>query len=672
MATTVARSIGNIVGNVFDAGTASGTAGTAIVTFSGTVPYNMSEGDKLTLDIAGVAEVVYVLSRDSASQITAQTNLVNTHSAVTFKDERAYSDATSWEAGQSGDLTLATGNDTIQKGVCYKDVTDFTDRVLISGSTTDSTHFMWLTTEFRQRHNGTAGVGVTFNPSVNSHAFELDDDFTLVEWIEVTGWTGNSSEAFRVRGDNCTISHVVAHDGTALNSDGVYIGANNITLNVENSIFYDIERTSIMIQSFQNVTVNVRNVTVHNCAITTSDNTPALGYDRNVSRDNTGSIMNLFNVYVHEAGGDRAIAIGTNPGKEGAFGGDFVITEDDTADDDFNGFTFPNNKINKSEANQFVNVGVGTEDFHLKEGADCIGFAADLGTTANFDIDNFDRDAEGVTWDCGADQFYRSTKSILLDGANERVQMGDVHNFERTDPFSLSIWFKTTDTGSAMRIMGNRKFSGTRRGYSIRIRPNQTKFLCFLTSTDNTNEAQVSFAWGATTFNDGNWHHAVMTYDGSSTAAGIKCYGDNVSLTPTVDSDNLSATIVDTEDFTIGNENSRFLDGNVDEGTVWKRELSVSEVNKVYNGGCPNDPNGHSAKVDLLSWWPLGENDTFPTATDKISGGFDGTYTNMEVGDIVDDVPCPPPPAPAIPAISAVIGTTFNDSFNTTFNQPFN
>ena len=50
----------------------------------------------------------------------------------------------------------------------------------------------------------------------------------------------------------------------------------------------------------------------------------------------------------------------------------------------------------------------GSEDLHLKAGADAIDAGTDLGTTptgVNYDIDGRDRDAEGDVWDIGADEY---------------------------------------------------------------------------------------------------------------------------------------------------------------------------------------------------------------------------------------------------------------------------
>jgi len=63
---------------------------------------------------------------------------------------------------------------------------------------------------------------------------------------------------------------------------------------------------------------------------------------------------------------------------------------------------------NKTSANQFVSTVGGSEDLHLKAGADAIDAGTDLVTTptgVNIDIDGRDRDAEGDTWDIGAHEY---------------------------------------------------------------------------------------------------------------------------------------------------------------------------------------------------------------------------------------------------------------------------
>ena len=70
----------------------------------------------------------------------------------------------------------------------------------------------------------------------------------------------------------------------------------------------------------------------------------------------------------------------------------------------------------KTATNQFVSIVGGSEDLHLKTGADAIDAGTDLGTTptgVNIDIDGRDRDLEGDTWDIGADEFVSAASTQM-------------------------------------------------------------------------------------------------------------------------------------------------------------------------------------------------------------------------------------------------------------------
>lgn len=73
--------------------------------------------------------------------------------------------------------------------------------------------------------------------------------------------------------------------------------------------------------------------------------------------------------------------------------------------------------------------------------------------------------------------------------------------------------------------------------------------------------ALVSYASpGGKLVNDDNWHHVVVTYDGSSTAAGLNLYIDGEQQAVTRPVDNLTATVIPGVNWRIGSRNgSNFL-----------------------------------------------------------------------------------------------------------------
>ncbi len=236
----------------------------------------------------------------------------------------------------------------------------------------------------------------------------------------------------------------------------------------------------------------------------------------------------------------------------------------------------------------------------------------------------------------GSEQF--SEKSLLFDGVNEYVGIGDVTElkFERTDPFSISCWFKTTSVAGGY-VVNKRENGAPNRGYAIFI--STTGEVEVLIQNQSTNRIYVETT--AAGFNDGVWHNAIMTYDGSSNASGVSIYVDGNSEALNTNDNTLSATIDSTAIFSLGSANgaSNFFDGSLDDAAVYNKELSAAEVSTIFNGGRPPDLRTTGPTVNLVGYWRMGDDATFPAIPDDSTNSNDGTMTNMESGDIVDDAP---------------------------------
>ena len=218
---------------------------------------------------------------------------------------------------------------------------------------------------------------------------------------------------------------------------------------------------------------------------------------------------------------------------------------------------------------------------------------------------------------------FTNTKSILLDGVDDFVTMGDALDFERTSAFSISAWVKRGSTGVNDTIASKMESSGSYRGYFLYI--TSSNKIRFILRNVNTTSNRL-FVDSTSSITSGNWNHILVTYDGSSSGSGVKIYINGVSDTVTT-SGTLSATILNSSPFNIGarNGNSLFATATIDEVSVFNSELSSSDVTSIYNGGVPND----ISSLSPLSWWRCGDGDTAPTLTDNGSGGNNGTMTNF-------------------------------------------
>ena len=238
---------------------------------------------------------------------------------------------------------------------------------------------------------------------------------------------------------------------------------------------------------------------------------------------------------------------------------------------------------------------------------------------------------------------YLNSFSTVFDGVDETATIGDVAalKFIQTDPFSLSIWFKTTSTANNMTMLGKKLHSGMARpGYQLQL-SKIDEIMVEITNTRNTNEILIEYDHVANLFRDGEWHHALFTYDGSTNASGVVLYIDNVVQAPTVVNDNLSASIDGTGSAAIASQNgvNQMFDGNLEEPSIWDKALSVAEVSEVFNTGTPDDLGQHSATANLVGWWRCGDRDPFPTMIDNSTNSNDATMQDMELADFVLDVP---------------------------------
>ncbi|MEK6860865.1 MAG: LamG domain-containing protein, partial [Nanoarchaeota archaeon] len=183
-----------------------------------------------------------------------------------------------------------------------------------------------------------------------------------------------------------------------------------------------------------------------------------------------------------------------------------------------------------------------------------------------------------------------------INSNNTSVEFGKhTYDFERTDKYSFSAWVKlpTGDAGTRT-IIAKSATSGDpnmpNRGYSFdAITGGGNHKIRFVLSNTSTNRVYVDTVQA---INDNTWYFLTLTYDGSSTAAGVKIYVSGSSYKTTVVEDTLTNTTKTSESgsFAVGalidrahNVGSVFS-GSIDEVSVWKnRVLTPSEVITIYN-----------------------------------------------------------------------------------------
>ena len=224
---------------------------------------------------------------------------------------------------------------------------------------------------------------------------------------------------------------------------------------------------------------------------------------------------------------------------------------------------------------------------------------------------------------------FSNTKSIELDGIDDYVNVGS-SSLGITSAISVSAWVKipTSNTGGGgtniQMIVCEDTTSGGQRNWLLSWRGTGYNYFSF--SIWHTNLTNTSINSTGITPNDGQWHHLLGTFDGSTGTNGMKFYIDGV-LNGQKTATSTGINSFSSSEPTIGaitNGTARILEGNIDEVAIWNSDQSANATT-IYNSGRPND----ISSLSPLSWWRCGDGDTAPTLTDNGSGGNDGTMTNF-------------------------------------------
>lgn len=192
--------------------------------------------------------------------------------------------------------------------------------------------------------------------------------------------------------------------------------------------------------------------------------------------------------------------------------------------------------------------------------------------------------AGGGTWQSSC----KLNACLYFDGSVQYVNMSNTSfNFERTDAFSVDMWIKTNQVTGFGSLFGKVNMDDTRRGYALGIMNDGEDLSFILTSDKDTNDLIQVKTTLASQINDNDWHHVVVTYDGSSTADGVDIWVDNNNETLTVIYDSLASTIQTEKDLQISGRDYdwNMYNGMIDEMVVYDYVLSEENISERWNGG---------------------------------------------------------------------------------------
>jgi hypothetical protein len=340
---------------------------------------------------------------------------------------RTYDDVVEWEAGLNNSNFYSANDDLT--GWMHSD-SDFDEENVIFNYTSTTYDSIKLTVNEDDRQHGIEGqTGKVVNkPNANpggstASIYNLSIDNFTIEWIEIDMssssstsiviQTGTSNTQARI---NAVIQHLLIHSwGTNQTGDPMQAimlrGGSGGYQHIFNCICYDFQESDDHVTAFNfnqsRATVKCYNNTSYDMTVTTRTDKYASGYLW--STNGTINIKNCIAIDSENTAGGGTAAYSVDFRRfSGSDDCDFCLSSDSTAD------TYGTNaQINKTAANTFETPG---SDMRIKSDSDAAENGTDLGTDANIDISEFDRNGVDVSWDIGAYQVTR-TASVSAGAA---------------------------------------------------------------------------------------------------------------------------------------------------------------------------------------------------------------------------------------------------------------
>ncbi|MDI6603477.1 MAG: LamG domain-containing protein, partial [Patescibacteria group bacterium] len=162
---------------------------------------------------------------------------------------------------------------------------------------------------------------------------------------------------------------------------------------------------------------------------------------------------------------------------------------------------------------------------------------------------------------------------------------------------TLEVWIKTSSTKSNQYILASGICSSGSHGVGLGIYNGKA----FFQSMKGSGSRFTLFS--SVFVNNGNWHHIVGTWDGTTAANGVKLYVDGVLETQ--GTANAVETVNPTYNLCFGQSPectgyNYWFDGLIDEVAIYNRALSAEEIKQHYEAGSPAETSFYrSPRFDL-------------------------------------------------------------------------
>ncbi|MBI1831671.1 MAG: DUF1553 domain-containing protein, partial [Planctomycetes bacterium] len=245
------------------------------------------------------------------------------------------------------------------------------------------------------------------------------------------------------------------------------------------------------------------------------------------------------------------------------------------------------------------------------------------GKSVNFVVDGKTRALnvnDGYDWVAGKG----TPKTFTIKPAGSAIELADVGDFDAKQGFSIGAWVKIPRRGTTGAIAARMDNTNFFRGWDFWIE--QDKLGMHIINKWDEDALKVT---SKVPLQPGQWYHVVVSYDGSSKAAGVKLYV-NGALQPTdVFIDRLKSTIRTKVPFKIGqrHQSERVKDVSLQDLRLYGKTLTGPQVEQLAKSSKaadflakPADKRTPAERNELFDWWLVALDGSYRALNEKVAG----------------------------------------------------
>ena len=169
-----------------------------------------------------------------------------------------------------------------------------------------------------------------------------------------------------------------------------------------------------------------------------------------------------------------------------------------------------------------------------------------------------------------------------FNGTTSVINFTDTLAWRPTGSFSISFWFSSTSTTQSGIISNSIINTGDFSGWLVDLNFSTGKIRFVICPSNGTPTANAVLST-ASTYNDGNKHFVVVTYDGTTMSLFVDNIAQGTNTSGAVSYDATEHPVIGC--LFVSGVQQNFLGGAVDEPALYNMALSASERTELYNGG---------------------------------------------------------------------------------------